>query len=185
MAQPDMHVAMPGNVNGYSEPNHFIIWLDKHIGKPGDSGSKGRIIVPSLVANFPETFVVGHWMYIFCANMNMVYVKGAEPPTNTWALQYLDHVLMFDHQDDLLARMLLDIGHYFFAEGKRLANEEHLYSACQHYEWSKKMYRRYEITEEKKKSTEIGEIDEHIRDVEQRLNPPNDDDDDRVGESAS
>ncbi|CAF1299941.1 unnamed protein product [Rotaria sp. Silwood1] len=256
MAQSDIHLVRPANEDGNHTPKHFIIWLDKHIGKPDEcillkcsffmainptsglyerslnpddidrsirlemslivrldevefmfqafedvekcfhtieknrnkciffisSGSKGRLIVPSLVANFPDTFVVEHWMYIFCANMNMTQVKDADPPTNTWALQYIDHVLMFDHQDDLLARLLLDIGRYFFSEAKRLDNKEQLHSAYQHCKWSKIMYERYEKTEKRTKGAEIAAINQYMTNIEEHLNSRNDDDD-AVGQS--
>ncbi|CAF4653140.1 unnamed protein product, partial [Rotaria sp. Silwood2] len=134
MAQPDINAASSVSPYDNSGPKHFIIWLDKHIGKPEEcvllkcsffcainptsglydrkmnqydidssigsevsiiiqldtvkfmfqafvdvekcfhtieknrhkciffisSGSKGRIIIPSLVANFPDTFAVQH-----------------------------------------------------------------------------------------------------------------------------
>ncbi|CAF0964807.1 unnamed protein product [Rotaria sp. Silwood1] len=120
--------------------------------------------------------------------MNMTQVNGADRPTNTWALQYLDHVLMFDHQDDLLARMLVDIGHYFFTEAKRLADDAQLDSAYQHYGWSKIMYERYQQKEQRKKTNEIEEINRCMEAIElqrNRTNNNNDDDDDCVGESPS
>jgi hypothetical protein len=139
MAQGDVHEVRPVSINPTDEPNNFIVWLDKHIGKPDEcillkcslfmtmepttglfernlnkndidhsicfdaalfvslddvkfkfqafvdvekcyetiknnlekriffitSGSKGQIIVPSLVANFAGIFGPNNRIYIF------------------------------------------------------------------------------------------------------------------------
>lgn len=150
------------------------------------SGSKGRIIVPSLVVNFPETFVQEYWMYIFCANMNMTDVQGGPAPTNSWALDYVDHVLMFNYQDDLLARMVLEMARYFYTEAERLAIEDELHSARQHYKWSIIMYLRYEKLEDKRKTDLIDEINQRIENLTQRIQQNlNNEDDDVLGASPS
>jgi hypothetical protein len=149
------------------------------------SGSKGRIIVPSLVANFEETFGSNNRIYIFCANTLMRSVDGVDPPSNTWALGFLEHILMFNHQDDLLARMILDIGGYFFKEAQHFDDSQQLDIACQYYQWARLIYERYEKLEPMGKRTEIREINKRIDDIEQRRNPHNiDDEDDRVGGEA-
>lgn len=242
-----------------SDPNIFIIWLDKHIGKPDEcillkrsffmtmdprtglyerslqkddidnsiqydvrlliqldeveflfqafedvekcfltieknrskriffitSGSKGRIIIPSLIANFPETFVHEYWMYIFCANMNMVSAPHLAAPTNTWALNFIERVLMFDHQDDVLARMILDIASYFFTEAQSFDRSNELDNAIRYCEWSKKLYKRFETLEQRSKTKEISEIDQHIKNIEERRNIPENNEEDAVAESTS
>ena len=62
------------------------------------SGSKGRIIVPSLMSNFSDTFIPNYRMYIFCANTIMRQVEGFPEPTNDWVLDFLSNILMLDHQ---------------------------------------------------------------------------------------
>jgi hypothetical protein len=166
--------------------------LDKHIFFI-TSGSKGQIIVPSLVANFEGAFGPNNRIYIFCANTLMAAIEGVDPPTNTWALNFLEYILMFNHQDDLLVRMVSDIADYFFTEAQRLDNDQHLDRAYQHYKWAERMYQRYERMGPIKKSTEIQAIEQRIRDIEQRRNPyrnynDTDDDDDpdgHAGESCS
>ncbi|CAF1446686.1 unnamed protein product [Rotaria magnacalcarata] len=259
MEQAGMHVNNSTNEHRNNNPNHFIIWLDKHIGKPDEcillkcslfmaidpttglyekqlnkddidqsilceasllvrldevefmfqafedvekcfltieksrhkriffitSGSKGRMIVPSLIKNFPGTFVKDYWIYIFCANMNMAAVANAEPPTNTWALEFLDHVLMFNHQDDLMARMVVEIGNYFFTEAKRLDTDNQFDSAYEYYRWSKTMYQRYEIMENRRKSDRIEEIDQNIKIIEERRQEQEDNEDNHVGKAPS
>jgi hypothetical protein len=36
MAQGDAHEVRPVSSNPTDEPNNFIVWLDKHIGKPDE-----------------------------------------------------------------------------------------------------------------------------------------------------
>lgn len=141
------------------------------------SGSKGKILIPSLVINFPNTFVSEYRMYVFCANMNMIAVAGAAPPTNAWALNFLDRILMFDHQDFLLARMVIDIAKYFFKMAGDLENSQDLHNARQYYHWSKQMYKRFETmdTHHQNMNTEINRIDQHINDIDRRLDQQRDD----------
>jgi len=264
MAQANTQGVRPVTIEQTSDPKHFIIWLDKHIGKPEEcvllkcslfmtmdpttrlfernlnqddidrsirfdaalsvrlddvefmfqvfvdvekcyetiknnldkriffitSGSKGQIIVPSLVANFEGAFGPNNRIYIFCANTLMTAVEGVDPPTNTWVLNFLEYILMFNHQDDLLVRMVSNIADYLFTEAKRLDNDQYLDSAYQNYEWAKRMYQRYERMGPIRKTTDIQDIEQRIRNIEQRRNPyrnDNDDDDDNghAGEPCS
>ncbi|CAF1268336.1 unnamed protein product [Adineta steineri] len=142
------------------------------------SGSKGKILIPSLVINFPEIFKKGNWMYVFCANMNMVPV-GDIVPTNTWAIHFLDHILMFDHQDDLLVRMVSDIAHYFTTKANDLKNNQQYDNACQYLTWSKQMHNRYELLTHRSMTNKVNEIDQEIVVIKQRQREqlPNDDED--------
>jgi hypothetical protein len=36
MTQGDAHEVRPVSINPTDEPNNFIVWLDKHIGKPDE-----------------------------------------------------------------------------------------------------------------------------------------------------
>ena len=162
MAQSDTHEVCPVNIDQDKKPKHFIIWLDKHIGKPDEcallksslfmamdpttglfernlnkddidqsiafdaalfvqldqvkflfqafvdiekcyeaiknnqdkhiffitSGSKGQIIIPSLVANFEGLFGPTNRIYIFCGNTLMAEVDGVDPPAHLWILNF-------------------------------------------------------------------------------------------------
>ncbi len=135
------------------------------------SGSKGEIIVPRLVSKFPETFAPGYWIYIFCAKMNMITTEGAGDSTNDWALDYIDHISMHNHQDDLLARLVLDIATYFSAEGERLEKSGELGDARKYYQWSKLMWERYDTMEKQRNPMKgkINEMAQRISNVEQLL----------------
>jgi hypothetical protein len=132
------------------------------------SGLKGKIIIPSLVINFPATFQEEYWMYVFCGNMNMTQVETVVP-TNTWALNFLDRILMYDHQDNLLARLVLDIACYFSTKAGDLDNNQQLQNACQYYNWSKKMYQRYGTMARRTMTIELTQIDQHVSDIKERL----------------
>jgi hypothetical protein len=149
------------------------------------SGSKGRIIIPGIMTNFSDIFVPNYRMYIFCSNTNMRSVDGCAAPTNAWALDFLANILMLNHQDDLFARMVSDIADYFFTEGERRDKAEALDSARQYFIWSKKMFIRYGLMERRNMNANIARVDQRIRDIERRLNPPSDDNDERVGEPSS
>jgi hypothetical protein len=135
------------------------------------SGSKGRIIIPALVVNFRDTFVPGYLIYIFCAKMNMITTEGAGDPTNEWAFDYLDHVSMHNHQDDLLTRLVLDIATYFSEEGERLEKSGELDDALKHYQWSKRMWERYDTMEKTRNPMKgkINEMAERINNIEQQF----------------
>jgi cell fate (sporulation/competence/biofilm development) regulator YlbF (YheA/YmcA/DUF963 family) len=105
----------------------------------------------------------------------MVSTDGAGDPTNDWAWDYENHVLLFNHQDDLLARMVLDITNYFLIESEHLDTAKQLDNALQHYSWSKLMFERYEKMQEKPNlmKDNIKKNDECISDIEQRLKGQN------------
>jgi len=242
MAQADTHEVPSVNEEESKKPNHMIIWLDKHIGKPDEcvllktsffmamdpttdkyervlnkddldhsirndvpilveldkvdfmlqafvdvekcfetieknrhkriffitSGSQGEIIVPRLISNFPETFVPNYWIYIFCAKMNMITTAGAGDPTNDWAFDYEDHVSMHNHQDDLLARLVLDIATYFLTEAERFEKSGQVADAVQYYERSQLLFQRYDkIDKRNLMASKIKEIDQRIS----KINP--------------
>ena len=148
------------------------------------SGSKGKIIIPSLVINFPNTFVEGYWMYVFCGNMIMRDIPGLPPPANAWALKFLDRIMMKDHQDDLLIRMVLDIAIYFFTKADDLEKNKHFHKASQHYTWSKIMYERYGNMAERTMTDKFNEIDQRIGDVKQILLQRQDSEEDGFGETC-
>ena len=89
---------------------------------------------------------------------------------------------MFNHQDDLLARMVSEISNYFNREAQRFDEDQQLNNACQYYEWAKRMYRRLERIEPVRKTGDIREIDRRIDDIEQRRNPHSNSGDDPSGD---
>jgi len=138
------------------------------------SGSKGEIIVPRLISNFPETFAPNYCIYVFCAKMNMITTAGAGDPTNDWAFDYEDHVSMHNHQDDLLARLILDIATYFLTEAERVENSGQLHNALQFYEWSRLLLQRYNKMDKRNLMTsKVKEIDQRISKIDQQLKEKN------------
>jgi hypothetical protein len=106
------------------------------------SGSIGKIIVPSLVKLYPETFSENNLIFIFCGNLIMKPV-GDAVPANDWLMEFLENVLPFDHQDDLLARMAKEMAGYFAAEAKVLTSKNQLDKARKYQDWSQQIRRRH------------------------------------------
>ncbi|CAF1323744.1 unnamed protein product [Adineta steineri] len=148
------------------------------------SGSKGKFLIPSLVINFPKIFKEGNWMYVFCANMNMVQV-GDIKPTNAWAMHYLDRILMFDHEDNLLARMVLDMASYFTTKANDLKNNQRYKDAYQYLTWSRQMHKRYGLLTHRNMTDELKKIDQEIDTFRQELREGRSaDDEDGYGEAC-
>lgn len=132
------------------------------------SGTKGRIIVPPLIAYFRDKFTNTCPMYIFCGNMNMIQIGEVEP-AHEWALDYVNHLLMFNHPNDLLERLVIDAAEYFFTEAGRLDQAGQLKQARDHYHWAKRMIDRHmRMTEKAAMSARFREIEARLTDLEQR-----------------
>ncbi|UJR20469.1 hypothetical protein I4U23_023598 [Adineta vaga] len=237
------------------EPNHFIIWLDKHIGQPNEcvmlkhsfilamnptnglyeqtleiddtdrslatntailvridnvefmfqifdnvekcfevieknlhkriflitSGSKGKILIPSLKINFPEMFGEDNSMYVFCSNMNMVQVNDVRP-TNAWAMHFLDDILMYNHQNELLPRMVYDAASYFSGKANDLAKDGKFESALQYLLWAKQMYRRYTLITKINTTPELESVDQRDQNIKHLRSQQTDNDKESYGE---
>lgn len=147
------------------------------------SGSKGKFLIPALKASFPDTFIKGYPMYVFCANMIM-HPVGDIQPTNTWATSYdyENNILMFDHESDLLARVVLENALRFLKkaddlqQGQNLSNQEQelnenerLVSVLQHLRWAKQMHERHKIISTCSGIRDFSNIDQRIFNLEQNL----------------
>ena len=149
------------------------------------SGTKGRIIVPALIAYFRDKFTKVCPMYIFCGNMNMITV-GDVPPAHEWALDYVDHLLMFNHQNDLLERLVIDVAEFFFTEAGRLDQAEQLEQTRDHYHWAKRMLDRHKrMTKKAVMGTRQREIELLIADLEQRLAQSHEEKGDQTSQSCA
>lgn len=134
------------------------------------SGSKGKFIVPTLLSHFSDKFVPNYWIYVFCGKMNMITTKEAGEPTNEWAMDYTDNVLLFDHQDNLLTRLLLDMSTHLSRQGEHYERNEQYASALQQYQWSKIMLERYDkIDERRLMRAKAIELDQHCVQLQQKL----------------
>ena len=147
------------------------------------SGSKGRILIPGLLAHFYETFIPGYSIYVFCGKMNMIPTEFQGDPTNDWAMNYDDNLLMYNHEIHLLNRMVLDIAMYFGEKGEALEASNQLENARQYYGWSKKMWERYAtLVQRNPMRPKIDEMTQRINQVDQKINSRMEEgDDDRIG----
>jgi hypothetical protein len=75
---------------------------------------------------------------------------GDAVPTNAWLQEFLENVLPFDHQDDLLARMTREMSNYFAAEAQRFTETNQLEKAHQYQGWSQQIRQRHNALIKKK-----------------------------------
>ncbi|CAF2059794.1 unnamed protein product [Rotaria magnacalcarata] len=101
------------------------------------SGTLGKHIVPRILENFPQVFtdpvakVPYNAIYVFCG-----YISAHIP----WAMPFLDYILMFNHETDLLLRMTCDMAKYYLTKADRLYADGDLVSTRRTYGWSKKLF---------------------------------------------
>ena len=149
------------------------------------SGSLGECFVPRILPQFQDVFTDPvsnepyESVYVFCG-----YIASHV----NWAIRFRDHLQMFDHEQDLLARMVRDAAAYFFTLAERESPTEHPDEALLYYNWSKKLYLEYERLDEKA-TAEIRTIDERTAQIEANKRDAHmtcsDDDDDKVAESCT
>ncbi|CAF1183832.1 unnamed protein product [Didymodactylos carnosus] len=109
------------------------------------SATLGRLIIPKLVKQFPHILSY----YIFCGNISLHL---------DWAMDYIDCLQMFDHEDNLLARLTKDIAIDFRKHGnhyQELNNLERANECFQHAQ-----------TLEERSNKRVGP--HHVRDVNYR-----------------
>ena len=58
--------------------------------------------------------------------------------------KFLEHVLPFDHQDILLARITKEATDYFVTESQRFSNINQPDKAQQYQDWARRMRRRHQ-----------------------------------------
>ncbi|CAF5133468.1 unnamed protein product [Rotaria sp. Silwood1] len=101
--------------------------------------------------------------------MNMVQVGGVDS-TNDWAQDFEDDFVVFNHENLLLERIVLDSAEYFSIKGGELYQEQKLESAHTHYGWARRLLERYEsmigkpIMADKRR-----ELDQLINNIEDEL----------------
>lgn len=105
------------------------------------SGHLGRKLIPRVAYNMKIRVI-----YIFTWNVS--YHKE-------WAIDYVDKVLMFDHELDLLSRLTNDVGKYYIRKG--MANIEKLPLTVQYLNWAKKLFSKANI---------VGGLTSSIRKIE-------------------
>ena len=144
------------------------------------SETLGQHFVPRILADFPDLFKGSYnFVYIFCVSIRCEI---------DWAMEYRDFIQMFDHEADLLVRMVRDAAFYFSTLAERESPTENPKEALRYYHWSKQLYLHYERLDEKA-TAEIRTIDERTAQIEANQRSVHtagsDDDDDKVAESCT
>ncbi|CAF3512356.1 unnamed protein product [Rotaria socialis] len=130
------------------------------------SETLGKVVVPIILERFQDMFIDPvtnepyMFIYIFCHNIAYQV---------EWALDYCDYVQMFNFDADLLARVLHDIGNYYFTEGRRLLGENPPNNVAAHYRlrWARILYQRHNQMEHVSISHELDEINHLLDNVEE------------------
>ena len=112
-------------------------------------GTIGKIIVPSLVKLYPETFPPDNPIYIFCGNLLMTPV-GDVKPAHLWLHEFIENVLPFTNEDELLPRMVKEMADYFSKESQHLASNNRIDDAYQYQEWAQTLRSRHQALMKKK-----------------------------------
>jgi hypothetical protein len=140
------------------------------------SGSIGQTAVPIILERFRHTFTDPATdepydsIYVYCHNIEYQI---------NWALDYREYIQIFNHDADLLVRMIRDIANYFVMIGKRLLDEDPPNNAAAYHRlsWAHELYQRYSKMENVSLQQEFNELNQLLEDVEEELRPSSDEDD--------
>jgi len=139
------------------------------------SGSLGQTAVPRILERFRQTFTDP----VTDEPYNSIYIFSDDIKYEMdWALEYMEYIQMFDHEADLLVRMIRDIASYYVMIGKRLLNEDppNNTAAYHRLSWAYELYQRYRKMESVSLKKEFDELNQLLEDVEEELKPSSDED---------
>lgn len=130
------------------------------------SGAMGRTAVLRILERFPNVFTDLEMekpyasIYVYCHNVEYQM---------DWALDYRDYIEIFNHDADLLVRMIRDIADYFVMKGKRLFEEDlHNNTAAYHrFSWAHVLYQRYSKMQSDPLRREFDEVNRLLAETEE------------------
>jgi hypothetical protein len=139
------------------------------------SGSLGKEAVPRIMARFERTFIdpvtdeAYDSIYVFCLHIEYQV---------DWALEYRRYIQIFNHEQDLLHRMIRDIGNYFVMISKRLLDEDPPNNSAAYHRlsWAHELYQRYSKLENVSMRTELDEVNQLLAQAEEELKASTDED---------
>ncbi|UJR24548.1 hypothetical protein I4U23_005923 [Adineta vaga] len=115
------------------------------------TGALGRRLVPQIFDN-RHIYAI----YVFTCNL-LTQID--------WALNYIDKILMFDHELDLLSRLTKDIASYYVQ--KAFASIEDSRQSLNYLSWSKKLLNKTNFLDKRNYSTErLKQIETLINQIE-------------------
>jgi hypothetical protein len=132
------------------------------------SGSMGKLAVPRILERFRHTFTDPVTdesymsMYVFCHNIEYQM---------HWALEFSDYIQIFNHEVDLLVRMLRDIAEYYVIQGKRLFDEDPPNNAAAKHRlsWAYELYQRYSTMKKVSMRKELHELYGLLEEIDEEL----------------
>jgi hypothetical protein len=185
--------------NAYAETlrRHNIVWLDKHIGELGDNEKmkdrfrrvtrplitftevqptidfirqrqavkrsvflivSGRLALEIVPQIYDLECVIQ--IFIFCGNMSK-YID--------WAAEYINKLLMFDSDEELLIRLTNEIAKYLMEEAKRYDQKNQVELAAGLLDWADWLYNDADTLQRANCKT----MREYIRKQREKLNTDN------------
>jgi hypothetical protein len=108
------------------------------------SGSLGKDMVPKIVSRYPLI----HSFYIYC--FKMINHCG-------WASEYDTCLQMFDHQIDLLVRLMRDISEYFIKQGSIFLEHDDPHNALKYFNHAWNLEKRANEKDKMKPNTKSTE----------------------------
>ena len=105
------------------------------------SGNLGKTAVPLLIEKFPQKFCdpctnqALSNVFVFCHDIQRQL---------DWAIPFLNHILTFNFDKDLLTRLLREISNYFYEISIRFRDNRELKKARRNIKWSKKLWDQYQ-----------------------------------------
>ncbi|CAF1151351.1 unnamed protein product [Adineta ricciae] len=126
------------------------------------SGTLGKHIIPRLIENHahlfkdPITQEPYSSIYIFCGNS--AYHMD-------WLMDYVEHLQIFNHEKDLLARLTRDVAMNFIQQ-----SEYFLKKALGRYKQSKKVLNRY-LQMDRPCKKDLEHVERRIAAIEKMINP--------------
>lgn len=119
----------------------FVLWLDANASSATGFYDKVSQCQSMLIFNKPDDcieYIKSHLMEnLFlvvsgslaehvvpqvsqCTNIKQIFVFCASMKSHTdWAMDYTDRLLMFDHEDDLLGRLLIEMENHFREQAQK------------------------------------------------------------------
>jgi hypothetical protein len=139
------------------------------------SGSMGQTAVPIILNRFRHVFTDPLTdepyasIYVFCHNVEYQMA---------WALDYSDYIQIFNHDADLLVRMIRDTANYFVVIGKRLLDEDPPNNSAAYHRltWAHELYQRYRKMENVQLKKEFEEVNQLLESIEEELKTSSDED---------
>lgn len=106
------------------------------------SGTLGRIIVPKIIEKYRQLFTNPSNNHPYSSIYILCHDVAYEMD---WAEDYLDYILTFDFDTELLEYLTRDIADHYVEQGTRLRQDRNYETALRYLHWAMRLYFNYDI----------------------------------------